>query len=375
MNVFSQKVYQVLDKSRFEKHALELDLDSIRIIKESEKLLLIETSEFNITKFSDLIHEKDFVCGAGSTFFSEDNAIATMNSQSREKGIHAIMQDYSISRQATVNSMISKISESHFKKAIADLSSIYSRYFRSPTGVAGSEWILNKWKKITKSRDDAEVVLFHHPWSQPSVVAKLKGRSDKIIVIGGHLDSKNYTQSVGHAPGADDDASGIATATEVLKVLVESNYQPEHTLLFVGYAAEEDGLLGSADFVKYINAQNKDVLGVIQMDMTLFNNIDDKIYLVTDFTNNAQNNFVKDLIIEYVGANQYAETECGYGCSDHASWTNLGYPSSFPFESSFSGANRAIHTTGDTLNIVDGSVAKGLKFIKLGIAFMVELDK
>ncbi len=375
LNIYSQKVYQVIDKKRFEKHANKLDLHSIRILKESDKLLLVETSEYNITKFSDIIHEKEFVCGAGSTFFDEQSAINTMNSSQRLKGINSILMDYSISKQSIINPMISKISESHFKKTIGELSSLYSRYFRSPTGVDGSEWILNKWRKITKSRSDAEVLLFHHPWSQPSVVAKLKGKSEKIIVIGGHLDSKNYTQSVGHAPGADDDASGIATMTEVLKVLVESNYQPEHTLVFVGYAAEEDGLLGSADYVNYVKDQNLEVLGVIQMDMTLYNNIDDKIYLVTDFTNSAQNGFVKDLIIEYIGQDRYAETECGYGCSDHASWTNLGYPSSFPFESSFSGANQSIHTTGDTLEKVNGNVDKGLKFIKLGIAFMVELDK
>ncbi len=372
---FSQKIYQVIDKKRFEKHAQDLDLESIRILKESEKLLLVETTEYNITKFSDMIHEKEFVCGAGSTFFDEARAIEVMNSSNRQKGIQSILMDYSISRQSIVNPMISKISESHFKKTIEEISSYYSRYFRSPTGVDGSEWILNKWRKITKSRDDTEVVFFHHPWSQPSVVAKLKGSSDKMIVIGGHLDSKNYTQSVGHAPGADDDASGIATMTEVLKVLVESNYKPEHTLVFVGYAAEEDGLLGSADYVNYIKGQNKEVLGVIQMDMTLYNNIDDKIYVITDFTNNAQNNFVKDLIIEYIGSDRYAETECGYGCSDHASWTNQGYPASFPFESSFNGANPTIHTTGDTLHKVNGNVDKGLKFIKLGISFMVELDK
>ncbi len=373
---FSQSnVYQVVDKNRFYKYAKDLDLESVDVLRENEDSVLIKTSEHNITKFSDLMHEKEHSCGAGSTHFDLQEAIDLMENAAKKKGEQGIFLAYSVSRQSTVNPILSKISATHYEKTIEELSSFYNRYFRSPTAVESSEWILRKWRDITKSRSDAESFLFHHPWSQPSIVAKLKGRTDKLIVIGGHSDSKNYSQNTGLAPGADDDASGIATVTEVLKVLVESNYQPEHTLLFVGYAAEEDGLLGSKDFVNYIKELGSEVLGVIQMDMTIHNTQDNKIHLLTNNTNAAQNDFLKDLIDEYVGVNRWATASLSGGSSDHASWNAQGYPASFPFEAAPGDLNSRIHTTADTLNAPGVNANLGIKFVKLGVSFLVELDK
>ncbi len=373
--IASDKVYQIVDKSRFNKYSDDLDLASVRILKESDDSLLIETNENNITKFSDIMHEKEHTCGAGSTYLELEEALTDMNSSKRLQGLNSIFVNYSISRQQDVNSVINKISQTRLEKNISDLTSFYNRYFRSPTGVEGSEWILRRWRQITKNRADAESFLFHHPWSQASVVAKLKGKTNKLIVIGGHLDSKNYSQNTGLAPGADDDASGIATLTEVLKVLVDSNYQPEHTLLFIGYAAEEEGLLGSKDYVNYVQNLGDEVLGVIQMDMTLHNSEDDKIYLLTNDTNAAQNDFIKDLIDEYIGSNRWGTASLSGGSSDHAAWTPKGYPASFPFEARPGAHNSRIHTTGDTLNAPGVSVNKGIKFVKLGVAFLLELDK
>ena len=47
------------------------------------------------------------------------------------------------------------------------------------------------------------------------------------------------------APGADDDASGIATLTEVIRVALANGWKPKRTVKFMGYAAEEVGLRGS----------------------------------------------------------------------------------------------------------------------------------
>ena len=69
--------------------------------------------------------------------------------------------------------------------------------------------------------------------------------ANEVIVIGGHIDSISLARASGTAPGADDDASGIATITEVARVLLQADYRPARTLVFMGYAAEEVGLRGS----------------------------------------------------------------------------------------------------------------------------------
>jgi putative aminopeptidase FrvX len=47
------------------------------------------------------------------------------------------------------------------------------------------------------------------------------------------------------APGADDDASGIAPLLEVLRIALASGWKPKRTVKFMGYAREEVGLRGS----------------------------------------------------------------------------------------------------------------------------------
>ena len=50
--------------------------------------------------------------------------------------------------------------------------------------------------------------------------------ADEVVVIGGHLDSIALGGSDSNAPGADDDASGIATLTEIARVLLADDYRP-----------------------------------------------------------------------------------------------------------------------------------------------------
>jgi len=80
-----------------------------------------------------------------------------------------------------------------------------------------------------------------------NVVAWLPGKKhpERLVVIGGHLDSISLRGSDSVAPGADDDASGIATLTEVARVLLASDFRPARTEKLMAYAAEEVGLRGS----------------------------------------------------------------------------------------------------------------------------------
>jgi leucyl aminopeptidase len=80
------------------------------------------------------------------------------------------------------------------------------------------------------------------------------------------------------------------------------------------------------------------------------------------------------LIDEYVKV-PWGYSRCGYGCSDHASWTANGYPASIPFESTMEDINRKIHTAQDTLESAGGDASHAVKFAKLATAFVVEMAK
>lgn len=277
-----------------------------------------------------------------------------------------------------VNALLPQMQDSNIAQTIVDLSAFTNRYYTSTSGVNASNWIKTRWQQMAAGRSDITVEQFTHAaWAQKSVILTMKGtdNADEVVVLGGHLDSIS-NQGSGEsmrAPGADDDASGIASMTEVLRVMVAGGYKPRRTLKLMGYAAEEVGLRGSQDIAKSFKAANTNVVGVMQLDMTNYKGSDKDIYLYTDYTDNAQNQFVANLLTSYLPSIKIGYDKCGYACSDHASWNAQGYFASMPFESSFTQDNPYIHTANDTYANSGNQAQHALKFSKMALAFMVEL--
>jgi hypothetical protein len=83
---------------------------------------------------------------------------------------------------------------------------------------------------------------------QYNVVATLEGElgSDSISVMGGHYDNILSTgDPFTIVPGANDNASGVAAALEVARVMKKNDYLPKYTIRFVAFGSEELGLYGS----------------------------------------------------------------------------------------------------------------------------------
>jgi hypothetical protein len=167
--------------------------------------------------------------------------------------------------------------------------------------------------------------------------------------------------------------------TEVIRIALASGWQPRRTVKFMGYAAEEVGLRGSNAIATSFSNQGKNVVGVLQLDMTNYKSgpVDD-MQLITDYSNATLKTFLTDLFDEYLapmGLSRGTYT-CGYGCSDHASWTSAGYPAAMMFEAGDTGGyNPNIHTANDTLANMGESAGHSVKFAQLGLAFLGELGK
>jgi leucyl aminopeptidase len=97
---------------------------------------------------------------------------------------------------------------------------------------------------------------------------------------------------------------------------------------------------------------------------------DPTIWLMQDNSDRALTNFLAKLIKTYVKA-PIARTQCGYACSDHASWTDGGFRAAMPFETEMGSDNPAIHTKADTMEKI--ALDHISDFAKLGLAFAVEL--
>ncbi len=351
---------------------------SVQTVFKGEGATVVQLTDQEISQLSHLIHHKLHRCGGFIQHDSRQEAIDAITSQGE---IHfakrAVFSDYTLNQQSIAVPMVAQVTEKNIRDSIIKLSNFNTRYYKSETGVQSSEYIRDTWAALAKNRNDVKVELYKHPkWPQASIIMTITGqeRPEEIVILGGHADSiAGMFGGGGRAPGADDNASGIATITETIRILMNSNFKPKRTIQFMGYAAEEVGLLGSKEIATSYKTRSQKVIGVMQLDMTLRKGTVDKdIVMMSDYTNAAQNEFIGRLIDEYVKV-PWGYSRCGYGCSDHASWTANGYPASIPFESTMEDSNGQIHTARDTLETSGGDAKHAAKFAKLATAFVVEL--
>jgi hypothetical protein len=107
------------------------------------------------------------------------------------------------------------------------------------------------------------------PTSITNVIATLQGTAtpERFYVITGHLDSRctdilNFTDD---APGADDDASGVAVVLELARLFATKQFPG--TLVFATVDGEEEGLYGSTFMAQQMKAAGNDVEGMFSNDI------------------------------------------------------------------------------------------------------------
>ena len=343
-------------------HTAPIDLQ----LADDERVVL-EIADDQLLALSEEMHEAFGRCGG---FMVHDTLAEAIAPAAPLRDV-----DYTIDRPALVTAVLPHLSDQKILETIRELSAMKNRYYRSESGAAASAWLAAKWRGFT-DRADVTIELFDQGYPQKSVIMTIPGsvRPSEVIVIGGHLDSIAPGGTASHAPGADDDASGIATLTEIARVLLASEFRPERTIKFMAYAAEEVGLRGSQAIVRDFKARKVDVVGALQLDMTNYQGSDRDIWIIDDYTSKAQNKFLVDLIERYTDAT-WGSDRCGYACSDHASWHRAGVPASMPFEARSREMNKRIHTKNDTLEQSRDNALHAVKFARLGAAYAIELAK
>ncbi|HLA77297.1 MAG TPA: M20/M25/M40 family metallo-hydrolase [Vicinamibacteria bacterium] len=337
---------------------------------------LVRLRESEIESLSRAMHARFNRCGGFIVHPSLAEALDALEPSAPEA-----IRAYAIDNAPVVNDLMSGLTSQGIVNMITTLSAYQNRYYTATTGVDAAQWLKTQWESWAAGRSDVHVELFPHPgWAQPSVIATIDGTTQPgdVVVIGGHLDSIRSGAPVPNAavaPGADDDASGVASFSEVFRVAMAKNYHPQRTVKFMAYAAEEVGLRGSGEIASRYKTDGINVIGVMQLDMTDYKGSTIDVAIMTDFTNAGQNAFVRSLMATYLPTLTHADSQCGYGCSDHASWHNRGFAASIPFESLMSQYNPNIHTENDTLANSDPTCAHALKFSKIAAAYMAELAK
>jgi leucyl aminopeptidase len=335
---------------------------------EPEQLLVLE----------ELVHAEFGRCGGYMRHDSRIDGEETLGALARVASRQPEGVPFAIDQAGWVSRIGANLDPAEILATITSLSTNWpNRYHAHPSGTAAATWIRDLWAGYAANRPEVTVALLPHTSTpQPSVRLTIPGRSlpNEVVVLGGHLDStaSGSSSPTFAAPGADDDASGIATLSEVLRVVLASGYRPERTVEVYGYAAEEVGLEGSEEIAEAAATAGVEVVAVLQQDMTAYNGSTQDIWFITDYTNAALTAFLQNLLGTYWPELTWSTTACGYGCSDHAAWHREGYPAAFAFESRFGQHNPQIHRTTDTVATLGASAAHALKFARLATSFLIE---
>jgi leucyl aminopeptidase len=344
-----------------------------RAVASANERTVVLLREHELEGLSAFFHDTFHRCGGFTTHASLERARRDLVAEPPEPAAQGLARELELAEPEVVQQLIPLVDAAQILATITGLSSFPTRHYQTASGLASAEWLRDQWIEIAASRPDATVELYDHPWIQSSVIMTIPGDElpDEVVVIGGHLDS--ITFSGGQAPGADDDASGIASLTEAARVLLSQNIRLRRTLKFMAYAGEEAGLRGSDEIAEDFAAQNINVVGVMQLDMTNYDGSPHDIVLITDNVDQQQTQFLGTLATTYLPQFPLSNDACGYACSDHASWTRAGYPAVFPFEATMDTYNPTIHSSGDRLSVSGNNANHASKFAKLALAYLVEM--
>ena len=184
--------------------------------------------------------------------------------------------------------IIDNVSADRIKSDIKTLTEFGTRNTFSDTisntrGIgAARRWIKSEFETISKDCNNCINVFYqkdlvtkkgnnrvpHDAWIV-NVVAVQKGTKypNRYIIMSGDIDSRNSNGSdfTNDAPGANDNASGMAGTIEAARVL--SKYKFENSIIYLGLSGEEQGLFGGAGMAKYAKDKGWDIIGVLNNDM------------------------------------------------------------------------------------------------------------
>jgi hypothetical protein len=171
-----------------------------------------------------------------------------------------------------------------------------------------------------------------------------------IVIVCGHYDSTSPMSST-LAPGADDNGSGTAAVLETARVLASHAF--DFTIRFVAFAAEEQGLFGSAYYAAQAADDNERIVGVINLDMIAYADaLPEDVTLIV----NSASSWLADLMaaaaMSYVGLTSETIVNASFTYSDHASFWDQGYLALLAIEDEPI-ANPYYHTIQDTSPTLD----------------------
>ncbi len=194
------------------------------------------------------------------------------------------------SRNSQMTAMLAEIDARNIERTIRKLVSFGTRNSLSAQddparGIgAARDWLFGEFQKIAAQsggRMTVELQTFEQqpgkfpritrPTKITNVVARLNGAqpssSSRVYIVSGHYDSMCLSpiDATCDAPGANDDASGVAAVLEMARVMAKREF--DATIIFMAVAGEEQGLVGATYFAEEAKGKNLNIEAMLTNDI------------------------------------------------------------------------------------------------------------
>ena len=280
------------------------------------------------------------------------------------------LADIRAARVPWVQSLVDLVSLPTFKADLTHLVQLPTRFSTSSHYSEASSWAREQLAALGYTARRCSITV--GSGVSQNVIADLPGGGPGergLVLVTAHLDSINTRGGpAAIAPGADDNGSGSAGLLEIARALKE--HRGVHDLRFVLFGGEEQGLLGSTQYVASLAAPERArIRAVVNMDMVGTSNTPSPTVLLEGAT-------VSQAVIDGLAAAAATYTDLAVQTSlhpfnsDHVPFIAAGIPAVLTIEGA-DGANGNIHSDRDTLDHIDDDLA--LEILRMNTAFVANM--
>ena len=332
-------------------------------------------------RYNALYSTQNYVVVSGSAMpYKNDGAVAIFN---KEASLPKLNRDFPQVTEVnpTIREMLDQVNQDSLEATVQHLQDYGSRIWNSDNAFAASDWIASRMETLGL---EVEQQPFNaNTWmgsgaAAPNVIGIQRGTlyPDTYLVCGSHFDSFSYEAMFGGgtAPGADDNATGVASVLESARIMTK--YAFEYSIIYCAYGCEEMGLYGSEAYASRCQEQGMDIIGYFNNDMNGYLNPGDPIHIdciypnsvepIGEYYMNVGEVYYSELPIRHVNFNE--------GDSDHTSFNNHGYMGIYPFED-YEHYSPHIHTPNDLIGTSVTSFEMSQQYCQMNIACLAEIAK
>lgn len=282
----------------------------------------------------------------------------------------------------TIRALMDSVSVDGIEATIAHLCSYYNRRCDSRHIYDVQDWLVARYNNL----EGIDTVVLHdfkiHKEGYPeetadNVLAIQWGTTtpEEFVICGAHYDSWNGdttdTDTV-RAPGADDNATGVAGIWETARLL--SRYKFDRTIIYANWNAEELGLIGSAVYAKECADNLMDIVGYFNMDMNGYLREGSEIHMDVVYVN--QDSLLAKMFFDvchiYFPDMPVRQNWMPHGDSDFSSFNRNGYAALHPFEDVWA-SSPYIHTRQDVLGLSVNNLAQSRQFAQINLGAVAHL--